>query len=60
LSAINFPELSAHTALALIHVACVLLNSQLQALESDILKEDGLRERMTRARIEARINKKKS
>lgn len=49
-----YPEFSANAALVLIHVACALLTRQLQTLEQEFLQEGGLRERMTRARIEAR------
>jgi four helix bundle suffix protein len=40
----------------LIKVTCYLLDHQLKRLEQDFLKEGGLRERMTRARLEVRHN----
>ncbi len=49
-----YPEFSANAALVLVHVACALLSRQLQTLEQAFLQEGGLRERMTRARIDAR------
>nr|WP_269844917.1 four helix bundle suffix domain-containing protein [Tichowtungia aerotolerans] len=49
-----YPEFSANAALVLVNVACALLSRQLQTLEKAFLKEGGLRERMTRARIAAR------
>jgi four helix bundle suffix protein len=42
--------------LGLIKVTCYLLDHQLKRLEQDFLKEGGLRERMTRARLEVRHN----
>ena len=47
-------EVVANIALRLIHQANYLLDQQIKQLEQDFLKEGGLRERMTRARIEAR------
>lgn len=55
-----YPEFSANAALVLVNVACALLSRQLQTLEQDFLKEGGLRERMTRARIEAREEQKRN
>lgn len=52
-------EVAANVIICLIHQANYLLNRQLQALEKDFLERGGLRERMTRARIDAR-NKSKS
>ncbi len=40
--------------LGLTTVACYLLQKQLESLEQAFLKEGGLRERMTRARLEVR------
>jgi len=48
------PEIAANVLLGLTSVACYLLQKQLEALEQAFLKEGGLRERMTRARLEAR------
>ncbi len=47
-------ETAANTIICLIHQANYLLDQQLRSLEAAFLKEGGLRERMTRARIEAR------
>lgn len=48
------PETAANTIICLIHQANYLLDQQLRSLETAFLKEGGLRERMTRARLEAR------
>jgi four helix bundle suffix protein len=48
------PEIAANVLLGLTTVACYLLQKQLGSLEQAFLKEGGLRERMTRARLEAR------
>jgi four helix bundle suffix protein len=48
------PETAANTIICLIHQANYLLDQQLRSLEAAFLKEGGLRERMTRARLEAR------
>jgi four helix bundle suffix protein len=48
------PEIAANVLLGLTTVACYLLQKQLECLEQAFLKEGGLRERMTRARLEAR------
>ena len=40
--------------IGLIKLTCYLLDQQLRRLEQDFLKEGGLRERMTRARLAAR------
>jgi len=48
------PETIANIAICLIHQANFLLDQQKRRLEQDFLKEGGLRERMTRARLEAR------
>ena len=47
-------EVVANIATCLIHQANYLLDRQIQRLEQDFLKEGGLRERMTRARLQAR------
>jgi four helix bundle suffix protein len=44
----------ANILISLIHQANYLLDQQLRRLEQDFLKEGGLRERMTRARLIAR------
>ena len=48
------PEVIANMAICLIHQANYLLDQQIRRLEQDFLKTGGLRERMTRARLEAR------
>ena len=48
------PEIAANVLLGLTTVACYLLQKQLESLEEAFLKEGGLRERMTKARLEAR------
>jgi len=48
------PEIVANILVCLIHQTNYLLDQQLRALEKAFLKEGGLRERMTRARLEAR------
>ena len=45
------PEVIANIAICLIHQANYLIDRQLRRLEQDFLKEGGLRERMTRARL---------
>jgi four helix bundle suffix protein len=47
-------EIVANIAICLIHQANFLLDRQLRRLEQDFLKDGGLRERMTRMRLEAR------
>ena len=47
-------EVVANIALCLIHQANYLLDQQILRLEQDFLKDGGLRERMTRARLESR------
>jgi four helix bundle suffix protein len=44
----------ANILICLIHQTNYLLDQQLRALETAFLAEGGLRERMTRARLEAR------
>lgn len=48
------PAISANVILGLIRVTGYLLNRQIRNLEAAFLKEGGLRERMTRARLEER------
>jgi len=47
-------EVVANIAICLIHQANYLLDQQIRRLEQDFLKDGGLRERMTRARLQAR------
>jgi four helix bundle suffix protein len=48
------PEVAANIIVCLIHQATYLLRRQLEQLEKAFLKEGGLRERMTRARLDER------
>jgi four helix bundle suffix protein len=48
------PAISANVIIGLIRVTSYLLDRQLKQLEAAFLKEGGLRERMTRSRLEAR------
>lgn len=48
------PAICANAVAGLIKVTCYLLDRQIERLEQDFLKEGGLRERMTRARIAVR------
>lgn len=48
------PEICANVMIGLITVTTYLLNRQLKTLETEFLKQGGLRERMTRARINFR------
>ncbi|MEX0965964.1 MAG: four helix bundle suffix domain-containing protein [Bacteroidia bacterium] len=52
------PEICANAMIALITITTYLLKQQLKQLEMAFLKEGGLRERMTKARIEVRKKKK--
>lgn len=52
------PAICTNVILGLIKVTCYLLDRQIQRLEKDFLREGGLRERMTRARLNARANQK--
>lgn len=52
------PAISANVVIGLIRVTSFLLDRQLRQLEESFLKEGGLRERMTRARLETRKNTK--
>src|SRR5207237_3204770 len=47
-------EVVANIAICLIHQTNYLLDQQIHRLEKDFLKEGGLRERMTRARLDQR------
>jgi four helix bundle suffix protein len=48
------PAIAANVIIGLIRVASTLLDRQLRSLEEAFVKEGGLRERMTRARLEER------
>ncbi len=48
------PEVVANIIICLIHQTNYLLDRQLRRLEADFVKEGGLRERMTRARLRER------
>jgi four helix bundle suffix protein len=52
------PEILANIAICLIHQANYLLDRQIQRLERDFLKKGGLRENMTKARLEYRKRRK--
>ncbi|MDW7711745.1 MAG: four helix bundle suffix domain-containing protein [Deferrisomatales bacterium] len=52
------PAISANVIIGLIRVTSYLLDRQLRSLEQAFLKEGGLRERMTRARLEERKKKR--
>jgi four helix bundle suffix protein len=52
------PEILANIAICLIHQANYLLDQQIRRLENDFLKKGGLRENMTRARLNYRKNHK--
>jgi four helix bundle suffix protein len=51
-------EVVANIAICLIHQANYLLDRQLKGLEKAFLQDGGLRERMTRARLQARDQQK--
>ncbi len=53
------PEISANVILGLIKVTNYLLDRQICRLEKDFLKDGGLRERMTRARLAERDKQKR-
>ncbi len=53
------PAICANVIAGLIKVTCYLLDRQIARLEQDFLKEGGLRERMTRARIAARTKQRR-
>ncbi len=48
------PDVTANIALCLVHQTNYLLDQQIRRLENDFVKEGGLRERMTRARLRER------
>jgi four helix bundle suffix protein len=48
------PEICANSMVCLINITNSLLAKQINSLETDFLKNGGLRERMTKARIESR------
>ncbi len=48
------PEICTNVILGLIKVTTYLLDKQIRRLEKDFLKDGGLRERMTRARLDER------
>lgn len=48
------PEICANSMICLIKIVTYLLAKQMKTLEDEFLKQGGLRERMTKARIEAR------
>ena len=48
------PEICANAMICLIHLATYLLKQQMDQLEQEFLKEGGLRERMSKARMEVR------
>ena len=54
------PEVVANIALCLIHQTNYLIDQQLLRLEQDFLKDGGLRERMTRVRLQHRNRKNAS
>lgn len=54
------PEILANIAICLIHQANYLLDQQIRRLEKDFLEKGGLRENMTRARLDYRKRKKES
>lgn len=51
------PEICANSMVCLINIVSYLLRQQIKQLEQAFLKEGGLRERMTKARIESRKKK---
>ena len=51
------PEICANSMICLIKIVTYLLAKQIQQLEKDFLEQGGLRERMTKARIENRNRK---
>jgi four helix bundle suffix protein len=52
------PEICANTMITLIKICTYLLKQQIKQLETAFVKEGGLRERMTKARIEERKKNK--
>ena len=53
----SLPEVVANTIICLVHQANYLLDQQIRSLEDAFVKEGGLRERMTRARLAERNRK---
>lgn len=53
------PEICANVMIGLIKVTSYLLDRQLRRLEEDFIKQGGLRERMTRARLNERNKEQK-
>jgi four helix bundle suffix protein len=53
------PTICVNVIAGLIKVTCYLLDRQIERLQQDFLKEGGLRERMTRARIAARTKQRR-
>jgi four helix bundle suffix protein len=53
------PEIIANSMICLIHIVSYLLAQQIKYLETTFLNEGGLRERMTKARIDKRNQNKK-
>lgn len=51
------PEICANSMICLIRIVTYLLNQQIKSLEKAFIQEGGLRERMTKARIEQRKKK---
>lgn len=47
-------EVVANIAICVIHQANYLLDQQIRRIEQDFVKEGGIRERMTRARVQSR------
>jgi len=54
------PEVAANVIICLIHQANFLIDRQLQFLEKDFLENGGIRERLTKARYDAKNLKKSS
>ena len=52
------PEICANSMICLIKIVTYLLNQQIKSLERAFINEGGLRERMTKARIDERNRKK--
>lgn len=52
------PEVASNVLYSLTNITIYMLTQQLKRLEADFLKEGGLRERMTKARIEVRKKQK--
>jgi four helix bundle suffix protein len=53
------PEICANSMICLIKIVIYLLAKQIQQLEKDFLQIGGIKERMTKARIESRKSKQK-